>query len=398
MTVNTEACWIDTAPATRYPAVTRSFESEVVVVGAGIVGLTTAWVLAQAGVDVTVLEGQRVARGVTARSTAKVTSQHALSLGEIARRHGEARARLYAEANAAGVAWIVEAVRALRIDCDLEPRDAYAYASKDERAHDLDREAALARKFGLPAERVAKVPLPFATAGGVVFRDQAQFNPARYLVGLAAAVRTAGGRIHERAWATKAKRSGSHWRVSVGAHRIRASHVVMACHMPIESPVPFDEITQPRCHLAMAFRAPANTVDGMFIGVDEPTHSLRMGARRARAAARGRRHPHAAPSRRRPAARRRRRDHAGQAEDRRLQGGQRPRPRAVRRLHAQGLHRDLEQRGSHLAVPVPRLDLRGGRHRPPRPGDGAAGARETATRLRKAAVRPGVSPRARVAA
>ena len=277
MTPEDEACWIDTAPATRYGAVTRSFESEVVVIGAGVVGLTAAHALASAGVAVTVLEGLRVARGVTARSTAKVTSQHALALGEIAKRHDEATARLYAEANAAGVAWIVEAVRALRIDCDLEPRDAYAYASKEERGKDLDREVELARKFGLPAERVSKVPLPFATAGGLVFREQAQFNPARYLVGMAAAVRAAGGRIHERSRATKVARSGKAWRVRVGRHAIRAQHVVMACHMPIESPVPYDEITQPRCHLAMAFRASEDAVNGMFIGVDEPTHSLRMG-------------------------------------------------------------------------------------------------------------------------
>ena len=277
MTPTNEACWIDTAPATRYPAVTRSFESEVVVIGAGIVGLTTAYVLAKAGVEVTLLEAQRVARGVTARSTAKVTSQHALLLGEIAKRRGEATAQQYAEANAAGAAWIVDTVRDLGIDCELEPRDAYAYASKRDRGEDLDREVELARKFGLPAERVAKVPLPFETAGGLVFHGQAQFNPARYLVGLAAAVRSAGGRLHERARATEAKRDKKGWRVSIGAHRIRAQHVVMACHMPIESPVPFDEITQPRCHPAMAFHAPANTVDGMFIGIDDPTHSLRMG-------------------------------------------------------------------------------------------------------------------------
>ena len=78
MTSKNEACWQDTAPVTRYPAVSRSFEGEVVVVGAGIVGLTAAWTLAKAGLDVTVLEAARIARGVTARSTAKVTSQHGL--------------------------------------------------------------------------------------------------------------------------------------------------------------------------------------------------------------------------------------------------------------------------------------------------------------------------------
>ena len=277
MTAKNEACWIDTAPKTRYPAIDRSLESEVVVIGAGIVGLTTARVLADAGIEVTVLEGQRLARGVTARSTAKVTSQHALAFGAIAERHGEATARSYAEANAAGVAWIVETIRALGIDCDLERRDAYAYATKEESAHALDREVELARRFGLPAERVESVPLPFPTQGGLAFREQAQFNPARYLVGLAAAVRKAGGRIFERSRATKAEEGGKGWLVSAGRHRLRARHVVMACHMPIESPVPYDEITQPRCHAAMGFAAPEGAVDGMFIGVDDRTHSLRMG-------------------------------------------------------------------------------------------------------------------------
>ena len=67
MKPRTESCWIDTAPPTRYGTVSRSLDTDVVVVGAGIVGLTAAWMLASAGRSVTVLEGQRVARGVTAR-------------------------------------------------------------------------------------------------------------------------------------------------------------------------------------------------------------------------------------------------------------------------------------------------------------------------------------------
>jgi heterodisulfide reductase subunit A-like polyferredoxin len=66
------------APETSYPTFRKSVSSNVAIVGAGVVGLTAAYLLASAGVSVTVLEAHKVGRQVTGRSTAKVTSQHAL--------------------------------------------------------------------------------------------------------------------------------------------------------------------------------------------------------------------------------------------------------------------------------------------------------------------------------
>ena len=67
------------------------------------------------------------------------------------------------------------------------------------------------------------------------------------------------------------------WRVMANGATLTAKHVVIATSLPI-GPFPYDGRTRPRCHIAMAFRmATGNAIDGMFIGVDEPTHSLRMG-------------------------------------------------------------------------------------------------------------------------
>ena len=71
---------------------------------------------------------------------------------------------------------------------------------------------------------------------------------------------------------------GKRWRVTAGRHHLDAENVVLATNLPIAGPIHFDELTQPRSHVAMAFRAlPEGMVDGMFIGTDRPTHSLRMG-------------------------------------------------------------------------------------------------------------------------
>jgi glycine/D-amino acid oxidase-like deaminating enzyme/nitrite reductase/ring-hydroxylating ferredoxin subunit len=272
-----ECCWTACAPETDYPALRRSGASDVVVVGAGIVGLTTAYLLAVAGIPVTVVEARKIGRQVTGRSTAKVTSQHTLIYRHLIRKRGTETARLYADANATAVRKICEWARVESIACDLEIKDAYAYTCRAARRAAIDSEAEAARSLGLDAESLDSAPLPFATVGALRFRNQAQFNPTRYLIGLAAAVKARGGRIFENTRVTDVK-SGKRWRVTAGRHHLAAGHVVLATNLPIAGPIHFDEITQPRSHVAMAFRAsPDGTLDGMFIDIDRPAHSLRMG-------------------------------------------------------------------------------------------------------------------------
>lgn len=272
-----ECCWTATAEATSYAKLTRSGKTDVAVVGAGIVGLTAAYLLARAGLSVAVLEARKIGRQVTGRSTAKVTAQHALIYRHLIDRRGIDRAQLYADANRSGVELIRSWVEELAIDCDFEPKDAYAYTCDPSRRSDIEREAEAARRVGFEADVLAKAPLPFETAGALRFRDQAQFNPVRYLTGLAGAIEAAGGRIFEDTRVTSVD-SGSRWRIEAGRCHLDAEHVILATAFPIAGPLSFDRITRPRCHIAMAFRTTSATaIDGMFIGIETRTRSLRMG-------------------------------------------------------------------------------------------------------------------------
>src|SRR4029078_9424919 len=134
------SCWTAAAPKTAYPSLTDSRITDVVVVGGGIVGLTAAFLLSQAGLSVVLAEARRIGRQVTGRSTAKITTQHSLIYRHLIEVFGLKAAQRYADANRLGMNQIQHWVERLGIDCDFETKDAYVYCSNPSRLRDLGAE------------------------------------------------------------------------------------------------------------------------------------------------------------------------------------------------------------------------------------------------------------------
>lgn len=260
-----------------YPTLSGAGEADVAIVGAGIVGLTTAYLLAQAGLSVAILETQQIGRQVTGRSTPKITNQHSLIYRHLIDTMGIDQARRYADANRTASRQIRTWIAELVISCDLEPKDAYTFSSDPGHRADIEREAQAARMVGFDAQVLDRAPLPFDTACALKCPDEAQFNPVQYL--LAAAAAATGARVFENARVTAVDSSRRRWRVTAGSHSLDFENVIMASALPFAGPRDFDygRRTQPRCHAATAFRIASGAIDRMFISIDQPTHSLRMG-------------------------------------------------------------------------------------------------------------------------
>ena len=152
---------------------------DVIVVGAGIAGILTAYYLKQEGKDVLLLEADRPLSGQTGRTTAKITSQHGLKYAKLIKKLGRKRAELYAQANEAAIREYEALVRERDIQCGFERVPAYLYSEVED--EQLKQEAEAAASLGIPAFFTTKVELPFEVAGAVCFPEQAQFDPTEFL-------------------------------------------------------------------------------------------------------------------------------------------------------------------------------------------------------------------------
>jgi len=270
----TESLWLATAPSAARAPLGEDLTTDVVVVGAGIVGLVAALDLRRAGLEVAVIDQSSVGSGVTGHTTAKLSSLQQLTYADLASSFGASAARTYAEANEAGIARTFAIAEELEIDCDLRRRANYTYAAEPDERAAVEREAIAARAAGLPAELVSDVPLPFATAGAVRCENQAEFHPVKFLNGLAVALERERCRIYERTRALALK-EGSPCRVETTGGVLRAEHVVIASHFPFTDRALFFARVHPQRSYCLAARIGGPAPEGMFISSCSPTRSIR---------------------------------------------------------------------------------------------------------------------------
>ena len=241
--------WLETAPAApAFAPLDTDVTADVCVVGAGIVGVTAALLLQEAGARVVLIDAGRAGRGVTGHTTGKVSSQHGAIYARLQAKHGPRAAQLYGAANEAALDWI----EARAVDCDFRRRPSYVYGSRDE----LEREAAAAAAAGLPASLVEETPLPFAVEAAVRFDHQAEFHVSKYLLGLLNGLSP----IYEH---THAVQVGDAVRTPGGT--ITAGHTILASHFPFPDRSLAFARAHPQRSYAIACRIAGTPPDGMFL-------------------------------------------------------------------------------------------------------------------------------------
>jgi glycine/D-amino acid oxidase-like deaminating enzyme/nitrite reductase/ring-hydroxylating ferredoxin subunit len=275
----TDSIWTATADIPFGVQLTEDAQTNVCIVGAGIAGMTTAYLLAKEGVSVVVLEDGVIASGETGRTTAHLSFALDDRYTELERLHGERGSRLASESHQAAVTQIETIVREENIDCDFSRLDGYLFLTPEEEQSELEEELEAAQRAGVPGVRfVDRAPVEgFNTGPALLFPNQGQFHPVKYLAGVAAAIERMGGRIHTRTH-VKSIEGGEQPSVQTDSGRtIRANAVVVATNSPINDRVAIHTKQAPyRTYVIGALVPKGSIPTALYWDTADPYHYVRL--------------------------------------------------------------------------------------------------------------------------
>ncbi len=277
----TRRLWTENLPPLDLPAgrqglpkLEADLEVDTLIVGAGITGLMTAYMLAKAGKAPVVIEkDEHVASGETGSTTAFLTAMPDAGLAELQKTFGDKDARTAVMSGQSAIGIIEEIVRAEGIACEFMRVPAHIFAASPDDVSDLKKEAALAAAYGLDAS-FREEGLPFEHDGHLEIAAQAKFHPGMFLRELAARAVAAGARIYVD---TAAVSCGSR-HVVTARGRITARRIILATHAPLGKGAESVRISA-RMTYVVAARIPKGAIpEGLYWDTAKPYRYFRVDA------------------------------------------------------------------------------------------------------------------------
>jgi glycine/D-amino acid oxidase-like deaminating enzyme/nitrite reductase/ring-hydroxylating ferredoxin subunit len=270
-----KSVWLQTAQAPSSHLLTSDLEADVVVIGAGITGITTAYLLAKQGKKVIVLESDKIGSGVTAFSTGHLTASIDADYTFISSKISKEAAKQVANSMQTAISTIAEICRQENIECDFVRVSAYQYTEDDNQVKELADEAQASQEAGLEVRLGDQIPLAFPVKKMFEIKNQAEFNALKYIYGLATCVVREGGQIFESAHVTDVDDSEPCVVTTDTGRKIRASQVVLATHTPIQFNVTQAEMIPYRSYVIAARTNGKQFPKGLYWDMLEHYHYIR---------------------------------------------------------------------------------------------------------------------------
>lgn len=258
------------------PALNVDLDTEICVVGAGISGLTTAYFLLKEGKRVCLLDREEFAYDETGLSSAHISNALDDGYAHLEKFHGRVGAKLAYQSHTKAIDIIEKIVRDEEIDCNFKRVEGYLFCGPKQERKDLEKELVAAARAGMQdLELITHGPLNLGPC--LIYKNQAQFNPVRYMKALAQKIQKMGGQIYSHALVTEVQ-SGSRMSLKIlNGHRVQCDHVVMATNVPTNDRMAIHtkEFAY-RTYLVGIHIPRGQFPEGLFWDTEEPYHYVRV--------------------------------------------------------------------------------------------------------------------------
>ena len=259
-----KSIWYIDSHLPKFNALNKDVNTKVCVIGGGLCGLLTAYLLTKQGVDCVLIESNTIASGVTPNTSAKITCQHGLIYDKIITQFNLEKAQQYAKANLDALNMYHHVIRDENIECSFETIPTYLYTTEDNNL--LEKELTAMEAAGLRGSLTTKTTLPFVVKSALKLEEQAQFNPLAFLSSIAPLLP-----IYEQTKALTIEQNT----VTTPHGKVRADYIIMTTHFPfINAPgYYFMRMHQERSYVT-ALKG-GSALDGAYLGIDDISYSFR---------------------------------------------------------------------------------------------------------------------------
>lgn len=265
--------WLSKNKQKHYPSLTADSSSNIVIIGAGITGLTCAYYLSSITSHVLVLDADQIGYGASGRNTGKLTSQHGLIYQALCKQHDRKTARLYYEANEEAIDSVEEIIQKHHIDCGFERCASLVFTQDEMSKVQFQEEYQACLDLHIPCTYVEETSFPFPIEAGIRFSHQAKYDPYRYLLGISDVLDEKGIQIYEHTPVTTIKHLETGYEIACGDYHVHAQRVVMATQYPIVDEMQFNFTKlYPKVSSLAALASPIQSKD-MLINTDIPLQS-----------------------------------------------------------------------------------------------------------------------------
>ena len=277
---NNSSIWLENNKTRRqFRVLDETRECDVCIIGGGITGISTAYYLSKEGFKVTVLEKDKIGAKTTGGTTGKITSQHHLFYKYLIDSKGKDFAKKYLKANEEAIENIEKIIMDENIDCDFKRKSAFVFTKDLGKLQGIKDEVEATKSLGLKSKFVNEIEVLGKVEGAIEFENQAQFNPIKYVNGVAKAALENGVGIYENTKVVDYEKDGDGFIVSAEVdgkiRKVFAKYVVVATRYPIFNVPGFHFIKMyQELEYGIAIKTDVE-LKGMYVSSEIPTISFR---------------------------------------------------------------------------------------------------------------------------